>query len=223
MAEKIRVLIADDHPVYRRGLVTIIESEKDIEVIGEAENGEIALEIAEKEKPDVIILDIDMPVLDGVETAQALKNTSSKIKRIFLTMHKDKFILKSLKPLNVKGYVVKDSAMSEIVRCIRRVAAGEKYLSPALSELIFEDFDDENSVSTKFPAITTLTQAEKQVLRLIAESKTSQELAKELFVSIRTIETHRYNICAKLDLKGTHALFKFAIKNREKILSLTSK
>jgi len=222
MQKEIRVLVTDDHPVFRHGLASAIESDPSIKVIGKAENGKVALQIDEDESPDIIILDVDMPVMGGVETAQILKKRSSKAKTIFLTMHKDKSILKSLKSLQVKGYVLKDSAINEIVRCIKTVIAGKTYLSPKLNDLILENFDRGESASEKLPIVSTLTHAEKQVLRLITESKTNQEIAEELFVSIRTIETHRYNICLKLELNGPHALFKFAVENKKEILSLTS-
>lgn len=221
MTKEIRVLIADDHPLFRHGLVAMIESDEEIKVISEAENGKIAIELAEQKKPDVIILDVDMPVIDGVETAQTLRNKSLDAKIIFLTMHKDKSLLKSLKKLQVNGYVVKDSAVNEIITCIKKVFAGKTFLSPKLNNLILENFEEDSADYETLPIISSLTPSEKRVLSLITESKTNHEIADELFISVRTVESHRYNISTKLNLHGSHALLKFAIRNRDKILTLT--
>lgn len=222
MAKKVRIVIVDDHPIFRHGLAAAIEKNSDLKIVGAAENGQIALEMVEKTNPDIVILDVDMPVLDGIETARSLKESAEAPKTIFLTLHKDKSLLKSLKSLDVKGYVLKDSAITEIVECIRAVFAGKTYLSPALSDIILESGEADSDTET-LALIEELTPAEKQVLHLITESKTNREIAEELFVSVRTVETHRYNICSKLNLSGTHALFKFAIKNKQMIRRLAAK
>lgn len=142
MRKEIRVVIADDHPVFRKDLVAMLHADSDsgINIVGEADNGKMALEIIEKIFPDVVILDVDMPFLDGIEVAKILKETSSKTIPVFLTMHKDKSILRALKSLDVKGYVLKDSAITELVHCIKTVVGKSVYLSPALNDLIADNF-----------------------------------------------------------------------------------
>lgn len=220
MSKLIKVLIADDHPIFRRGLSATIEKEKNISIVGEAENGKVAIEMVERLMPDVVILDIDMPIKDGIETARELKARNLTIKVVFLTMHKDTSILRSLRSLGVKGYVLKDSALSEIVRCISTIMAGDTYLSPALNEVILENVEPKKA-SDISSLISLLSQAERSVLKLVTDSKTSREIAAELFVTVRTVETHRYNICTKLNLNGPNALFKFALQHKDEIVSLS--
>lgn len=220
MSKQIKVLIADDHPIFRRGLSATIEKEKNISIVGEAENGKVAIEMVERLMPDVVILDIDMPIKDGIETARELKARNLTTKVVFLTMHKDSSILRSLRPLGVKGYVLKDSALSEIVRCISTIMAGDTYLSPALNEVILENVEPKKA-SDISSLISLLSQAERSVLKLVTDSKTSREIAAELFVTVRTVETHRYNICTKLNLNGPNALFKFALQHKDEIVSLS--
>lgn len=219
MSKLINVLIADDHPIFRQGLSLTIEKNKNIKVVGEADNGALAVEFARSLRPDVIILDIDMPVMDGIEAARELKASGLSAKVVFLTMHKDNSILRSLRSLGVKGYVLKDSALNEIGNCIIRVAAGDTYLSPALNDLILENAEEPKRTEIT-PLIGILSQAERNVLKLVTESKTSREIAEALFVTVRTVETHRYNICTKLELNGPNALFKFAIQHKHEINSL---
>ena len=212
-----KILIADDHPIFRHGLVQVITKRTDMTVVGEAETGLEVLEAVQIEHPDIIILDIDMPGMDGIETTKNLRQKTIKSKIIFLTMHKNRAILRSMAPLKVKGYVLKDSAMQEIVECIEIVRRGGFYLSHSLNDMIVAEVAPPSA--TSLTSLESLTPTEKKVLALIAGSKTNIEIAEELFVSVRTVETHRYNICTKLELKGTHALFKFAVRNRATILS----
>jgi len=220
MPEIIKIVIVDDHPIFRHGLTSAIEKHTGMKVIGEAGDGRAALDMIAETRPDIVILDIDMPVMDGVETARRLMERGDPAKIIFLTMHKERSILRSLRSLGAGGYVLKDSAINEMVRCIESVLAGNTYLSPAINDLLLDTFTDD---SDTLEIISTLTPSEKNVLSLITESKTNREIAEELFVSVRTIETHRYNICSKLKLNGTHALFKFAVQNKQKILDMISK
>lgn len=218
MSKTIKVLVADDHPIFRHGLCMLINAEKDLVLAGEAENGVIALEQVEKSNPDVIILDLDMPIMDGVETARNLQQNFPKIKIIFLTMHKDREILNILKPLNIKGYVLKDSAVIEIVECIKMVMEDKSYISPEITDILLGEISQDSQQRIHLSKLSLLTSAEKRILRFIAESKTNREIAEILFISIRTVENHRFNICAKLNIKGNHSLFKFALTNKLQIL-----
>lgn len=218
MAHKIKILTADDHPIFRRGLISVIASDPDLEVIGEVDNGEQVLEFLKTAAPDIVILDINMPVLDGVATARVLHSEFPELKMIFLTLDKDRGILSALKSFKVKGYLLKDSAVLEIVNCIKQVASGRNYISHEITDLLMNLIEKEEIETDKIQLLAKLTTTEIKVLQLIAESRTSREIAEELFISIRTVENHRANMCAKLNLTGNHSLFKFAMENQEIIL-----
>ncbi len=218
MNNETTIVVADDHPIFRHGLMGLIEKQSDFVIVGEAENGTDALRLIKDKDPDVVILDIDMPDIDGIEIAREMNRENLRSRKIFLTMLKEKSILRAMKGLDVKGYVLKDSATTDIVDSVRTVIRGKIYLSPEFNELLLEGVD--SKASSKLALFDSLTESEKRVLKQIAESKTNREIAETLFISVRTVETHRYNVCTKLDLRGTHALFKFAVENREKILRL---
>lgn len=214
---KTTILLADDHPIFRHGLGSVIGKTDDFEIVAEAENGTEAIELATKLKPDVAILDVDMPVVDGIEAARRIRDASPTTRMVFLTMHRDRSILHAMDELGVSGYVLKDAAMNEIAECIDTVINGNKYLSPSVVTL---KSDGPRSFAVRIPELDLLTKGEIRVLQMIARSRTNREIAAELFVSVRTVETHRYNICTKLGLTGPHALFKFASDNRALIYSL---
>ena len=220
MSKSVRIVVADDHPISRNGLILTIQVNPEILIVGEAENGIAALELVEKERPDIIILDVDMPEMDGIEVARILKARSCDTRVIFLTMHKDALILQSLSKLGVRGYVLKDSAIEEIVECITAVELGNTFLSPSLNDLLFQSSVDAKS-SASLNAIALLTKTEKNVLKLVSHSLSNREIAESLFITVRTVETHRYNICSKLGVGGTNALLKFAIQNKDRVIALT--
>lgn len=211
MSKEISILIADDHPIFRRGLRMVIESDAQLKVSAEVENGREALSEIEKSLPDVAILDVDMPLLDGLTVAKTIQSKNLSTRSIFLTMHKDEAIFNAAIDANVKGFVIKDGAATEIVNCIKEVSKGNNFFSPVLSGFLLNRRN-----APKLPS-ENLTVSERRVLFLISEGKTTKQIADELFVSPRTIDHHRANISAKLDLKGKNALLTFALTNKTKI------
>lgn len=217
MAEDIHIVIADDHPIFRRGLRGIIEGQSDLKVVSEADNGEIALSMIREFEPDVLILDVDMPQKDGFETAREIIQQDLAVDIVFLTMHNSESIFNAALDLGIRGYVLKDSALPEITDCIRAVASGKNYISPPLSTYLLNRAGRAEELVRRTPGISDLTQAERKILKLIAAEKTSRQIADELFISIRTVDRHRANISAKLELRGGNALIKFALLHRSSL------
>ena len=213
MNKEVRIVIADDHPIFRRGLRMVIEADSLLRVVAEADNGESALAHILELQPDVVVLDINMPPPNGLAIARELHSRNSPVKVIFMTMHKDEASLSSALDAGVKGFVVKDAAVEEIVGCIKAVAAGQSYLSPVLSEHLI---NRRNRVA-QAASLDDLTASERRILQLIAESKSNKEIAAELFVSVRTVEHHRSNICTKLGLTRKHALLTFALTHKDEL------
>lgn len=211
MSDRIRLVIADDHPLLREGLRRVIEQETDLQVLAEAGDGESALENIITLKPQIAILDVDMPKLNGFEVIRALNEKRVDVSVIMLTVHREEEFFNEALRLGAKGYVLKDSAVTDIVSCIRAVAAGQNYVSPALTSYLFKP---RREAYAKPSGFDTLTPTERRVLQLIAEYKTSNQIAEELFISPHTVKTHRKNICAKLNLEGSHALMKFALEHK---------
>lgn len=212
MNEEIRLIMADDHPIFREGLRQIIEKDSRIKIIGEADNGQKALELIEEKMPDIALLDIDMPKLTGLEVLKKVSGTSVKI--IFLTMYSEEDIFDEAMGLGVKGYVLKDSAVNDILECILSVSEGNYFISPSMSNLLIRRRKKMTDLRKSNPMLDSLTPTEKKILRFISQNKTSKEIADVLFLSHRTIENHRTNISNKLNLKGSHSLIKFAIENK---------
>ena len=212
MSEEIKLIMADDHPIFREGLRQIIEKDSRIKIIGEADNGQKALELIEEKIPDIALLDIDMPKLTGLEVLKKVSGTSVKI--IFLTMYSEEDIFDEAMGLGVKGYVLKDSAVNDILECILSVSEGNYFISPSMSNLLLRRRKKMTDLRKSNPMLDSLTPTEKKILRFISQNKTSREIADVLFLSHRTIENHRTNISNKLNLKGSHSLIKFAIENK---------
>jgi DNA-binding NarL/FixJ family response regulator len=215
----LRIVIADDHPVFRFGLRQIVEAEEGLEVVGEADDGEGALELIQKVRPSIAILDVGMPKLDGIELARLLQNAESPVSVILVTMYREEKLFRKALESGVKGYVLKDSAASDIISCIRAVAAGQNFASPELTTYLVSRVRQADVARVPRTGTEALTATELRVLALLAEYKTSKEIAQELFVSPRTVETHRNNICQKLDIHGSHALMKFALAQRNSSLA----
>ncbi len=207
----IHILIADDHPIFRQGLKLVIELDPSLKVVAEAANGRDALAKIKTLQPHIALLDVDMPLGDGFEIARELRQKQPVVKIVFLTFYKDEMHLGRALELGADGYLVKDSAASEIVECIKTVFAGSSYVSPVLATYAFKPRGAED------PLFSALTGTERRVLAKLAEFKTSKQIALELGVSVRTIENHRANICEKLDLQGTHALVRFALQHLKRL------
>lgn len=216
MRDEIRIMIADDHPIFRQGLRQVIERDPRLRVIAEAEDGEAALEQIEKLQPQIALLDLDMPELDGFAVARRVREAGWPVTIVFLTMHKDEMHFNEALDLGAKGYVVKDSAAADVVNCLKTVAAGQNYISPSLSTLLLSRHQQAHALPRQ-PGLQDLTATERRILALLAEYKTSKQIADDLGVSVRTVENHRAHICQKLDLRGSHALVKFAIQHKSEL------
>jgi DNA-binding NarL/FixJ family response regulator len=214
---KLRVLIADDHPMFRKGLLQAVGSDNTIEIIGEAGDGLEALRLVDELKPDVAILDIEMPGLNGLQVAEEIIKRQLPVDIVFLTMYKEEDMFNEAMDLGVKGYVLKESAVSDIVNSIKIVASGRYFLSPSISEFLVSRSDRARLLLKKKPQLQNLTTTERKVLRSISENKTSKEIADELNISYRTVENHRSNICNKLAIHGSHSLLKFAIEHKSEL------
>jgi DNA-binding NarL/FixJ family response regulator len=210
---EITLVIADDHPLMRDALRRAVESHPDLVVVGEARDGLEALRTIEKRGPDIAVLDVDMPELDGFAVARALREKGARAAVVFLTVHDDPAFFESAMALGAKGYILKDSAASEVVDGIRAVADGRVYTSPSLTKLLVMRSRAEPTKVSAASEIERLTPTERRVLSLVAAYKTSSAIAEELGVSVRTVQTHRANICARLSIEGSHALMKFALEH----------
>lgn len=214
MNEQVKIIIADDHPIFRSGLRQIIDGERKFNVSAEASDGEAALNLIENEKPHIAVLDVNMPKMTGFLVAKELRRREIDCEIVFLTMHSEEAMFNKAMDLGAKGYILKDSAAVDIINCLQAVANGQNYTSPAITTYLFKRA---TRSAKKSGGIEDLTATERMILRLIAESKTSREIADELCVSSRTIENHRYNICQKLNISGSNALVKFALKHQNEI------
>lgn len=212
MSPEIAVLIADDHPVFQRGLREIIETDSCLRVVASVGDGEAALVELRRLSPQVAVLDVDMPKRDGLAVVKAIKAENLPCKVVLLTMYKEERFLNAALDAGVLGYVVKDSAIEEIAKAIHAAARGENFVSPTLANLLYKRL--QRNANQKLSPLDSLTTSERRVLKLVAESKASKQIADELFISVRTVENHRANICAKLGLEGKNALLSYALTNR---------
>lgn len=204
----INLLIADDHQVVIDGLRSLLSLEADFNVVGEALNGKMVLEALKDQKVDVVLLDINMPVMDGIETAKLMREHYPDVKILILTMYNKPEFIRNILDAGASGYVLKNAGKEELIDAIRKVVRGEGYFSLSVTKTMMESFksgSDSNKVE--------LTKRERGVLTLIAEGDKSSEIAEKLFLSTNTVNTHRKNLLSKLNIKNTAGLVRYAIKN----------
>ncbi|MBV8867250.1 MAG: response regulator transcription factor [Acidobacteriaceae bacterium] len=204
----IRILLADDHTIVRQGLKLILSSQSDFEVIGEAANGREVVELAEKLRPDIVLLDVAMPELNGIEATRRMMEQNGRIRILVLSMHKESVYVREILKAGARGYLLKDVIDTELLNAVRSVARGDGYVSPAVSGALLSDYRQ----NVTDPA-DLLTNREREVLQLIAEGKTNKEVATKLNLSVYTVDSHRGKIMEKLNLHSTGELVRFAIKH----------
>jgi len=215
MTNPITILIADDHPLFRKGLREVIDSDTSLQILAEAGDGESALILIRKHAPAIAVLDIDMPKMGGLSLAREVRKQHADVDVIFLTMYREEDVFNEAMDIGARGYVLKDSAVNDILNAIHTVADGKYYISPALSDHLVRRSTRGEKLLRQIPSLDDLTPAELRVLRLIAGNKTSKEIADMLSVSPKTVENHRTSIASKLHLRGSHSLLRFALENRE--------
>lgn len=204
----IRVIIADDHKIVREGLRSILQHDLKMDVVGQASNGRGAIELARELNPDVVIMDISMPDLNGMEATRRILEENSSIEIIALSMHSDERFVSEMLKAGASGYLLKDCALDELERAIRTVLAHQTYISPAIAGTVVKDYV--HHLSNKQPSV--LTPREREVLQMIAEGKSAKQIAHQLNVSIKTVEAHRKHIMEKLDIYTVAELTKYAIR-----------
>ena len=214
MDAKTRILIADDHPIFRSGLRQIIEADGSMSVISEADDGVSALRLIRQHSPDVVVLDINMPGLSGFDVVSSMRDERLSGEVVLLTMHNEEAMFAKAIHLGVRGYVLKDSATNDILNCLQAVRKGQNYSSAELTQYLFKKASGQTRA---VEGLASLTPTERRVLALIAQYLTSREIADQLGISVRTIENHRNNICAKVGVHGSHALMKFALQHQAEL------
>jgi two-component system response regulator NreC len=210
---KIRVLLADDHTILRDGIRALLDDQDDMEVLGEAEDGQSTVKMVAKLIPDVVVMDIAMPLLNGLEATRQIRRDYPQVKVLILTMHENEEYIRQVLAAGALGYVLKDAAARDLLGAIRAVHQGEAVLSPAITRLVIEDYLRWGDIR---PEDTTngLTPREREVLQLIAEGYTNKEIAEILSLSVKTIQSHRTNLMSKLDLHDRGELIKYAIQKK---------
>lgn len=212
-----KLMLVDDHELFRQGLRYMLESESDAEIIAEAGDGRAAVELATELKPDVIVLDIEMPDMDGIEAAREISAKCPSAKILVLSMHSERGYVSEMFSLGVSGFLLKDAALEELVQAINVVVANKKYISPSLVDVVIEGFTGD-SKDTRESELDKLTPREREILQLIAEGNSSKEIAFHLNLSVKTVDAHRRQLMHRLEIDNLADLIKFAI--REGLASL---
>lgn len=207
MSHKIRILLADDHGVVRQGFRRILEAQPDLEIVGEASNGREAVEQASKLKPDVVVMDVAMPELNGIEATRRVMEESPRTRVLALSMHKDSVYVREILRAGAVGYLLKDSIDADLLTAVHAVARGEGYLSPGVANAVLTDYRQHVT-----DPIDLLTSREREVLQMIAEGRTNKEIATTLNLSVYTVDAHRGRIMEKLNLHSVGELVRFAVR-----------
>jgi DNA-binding NarL/FixJ family response regulator len=210
---KIKIFLVDDHRLVRRGIKSLLNKYYDFEIIGEADSGEETLEKIQENTPEIILMDVSLPKMNGFETIAKIKELFPKVKALFLSMHDEaEYIIRSIKS-GGDGYILKSAESDELINAIRSIASGEKYYSDDIAKIIFNSYNFETSQPkvAKNEKYIALTQREKEILRLVSDGYSAKEIASMLFISPRTVETHRLRIMQKLEAHNTAELIKLAV------------
>jgi len=217
MSDEIKLVVADDHPIVRKGLVQIITAAPEINVLAEAGDGETALKLIKELRPDIALLDINLPGMTGFDLILKIEEKKLPVKVIFLTMHSEEELFNEAMDAGFRGYVLKENAARDLLECIHSVADGKPFITPSLSSFLLHRGTCARALASENPGLEKLTPAERRILKLIAEDFTSKEIGDQLGISFHTVENHRANISAKLLLSGSHSLLKFAFENKSRL------
>ena len=217
MKDKTRIVIVDDHPIFRRGLKEIIESEAKYIVAAELGDGESAIQQIKSIKPDVAVVDLNLLKITGLEVVRAVCALPHPPVVVVLTMQADEGTFNAAMDAGAQGYMLKENAVSDVLAGLKAVAAGGVFISPFVAQFLVRRHHRASALKEQKKGLAALTPTERRILRLVGENKTNKEIARELFISHRTVETHRSHICEKLELSGNHALLAFAFEHKSEI------
>lgn len=213
----ISIVIADDHPIFRKGIRELLLEENRFAVVGEVGQGEKVIEIVRKQTPKILLLDLNMPGMNGLEIAANLQNSLPEVSIVVMTMHKEEEIFDKALGLGVKGYLLKECAEDDLLECINIVLDGDFYVSPQVSKFLLNRKSRRAELMQEIPPLRQLSPSERRILIMISENRTSKEIAELLHISTKTVHNHRFNICNKLNVRGINGLLKFAIENRSRL------
>lgn len=211
--KEIRLLIVDDHQIIIDGLKSLLEDEADIKLLGEANNGKEALDVLKLLDVDIVLMDIDMPIMNGIEATKQILKDFPNVRVVILSMHKEGGLIKNLISIGAHGFLLKNSDQAQLIEALRKVAAGDKYFSPDVTLSLLNKTSIRTSAFQRMDLLSQLTERETEILKLIAEGFSNKEIGERLFISHRTVDTHRTNLMKKLNVGNIAGLIKFAIQN----------
>jgi DNA-binding NarL/FixJ family response regulator len=217
MDEGTRIVIAEDHPFFLDGMRRVLEKTEWLTVIGKASDGPTALGQVRSLRPDLAVLDIGLPLMNGFDVVRAIREERIPVEVVFLTIHDDEDMFEAALQLGVKGYLLKDCTDAELLRCISAVSSGQHYTTPSMTSYLVKKTQRIDQFAGQAPGLRLLTAHERAILRLIAQDKTSKEIAREMGIARKTVDSHRSNICRKLEIGGQHVLTRFAARHRQEI------